>query len=92
MKYINRLYFLIVRSNFLKVEIFKKNIYCENVFWKEIEMKMPKFRNISISQIPTTPDRNYKQVVIKYIIIRFLYSLNIKLFTNKKTSQLTISA
>jgi hypothetical protein len=44
---------------------------------KEIEMKTPKFRNISISQIPTTPDRNYTQIVIKYIIIRFLYSLNI---------------
>jgi hypothetical protein len=83
MKYINRQYFLIVRSKFLKVEIFKKKIYCENVFWKEIEMKMPKFGNISISQIPATPDRNYKQVVLKYIIIRFLYSLDLKLFTNE---------
>jgi hypothetical protein len=55
---------------------FEKNL-------KEIEMKMPKFRNISISQIPTTPDRNYKQVVIKYIIIKFLYSLIIKLFINE---------
>jgi hypothetical protein len=50
---------------------------------KEIEMKMPKFRNISISQISTTPDRNHKQVVMKYIIIRYLYSLNVKLFTNE---------
>jgi hypothetical protein len=64
--------------------------------WKEIEMKMPKFRNISISQISTTPDQNYIQVVITYIIIRYLYSLNVNLFTNevdllRKTSQLTIS-
>jgi hypothetical protein len=29
---------------------------------KEIEMKMPKLGNISISQIPTTPDRNYKLI------------------------------
>jgi hypothetical protein len=83
MKYNNREYFFILRSKFLKVEIFKKKIYCENVFRKEIEMKMPKFRNIWIFQIPTTPDRNYKQVVIKYIIIRFLYSPNIKLFPNE---------
>jgi hypothetical protein len=39
-------------------------------------MKIPKFRNISISQISTTPDRTYKQVVIAYIIITYLYSLN----------------
>jgi hypothetical protein len=50
---------------------------------KEVDMKMPKFRNISISQIPTTPDRNYKQEVITYIIIRYLYSLNVKLLTNE---------
>jgi hypothetical protein len=50
---------------------------------KEIEMKMPKLRNISISRIPTMPDRNYKQVVITYIIIRYMYSLNVKLFTNE---------
>ena len=49
----------------------------------EIEMKMPKFRNISISQIPTKPDRNYKQIIITCIIIRYLYSLNVKLFTNE---------
>ena len=49
----------------------------------EIEMKMPKFRNISISQIPTKPDRNYKQIIIMCIVIRYLYSLNVKLFTNE---------
>ena len=49
----------------------------------EIEMKMPKFRNISISPIPTKPDRNYKQIIITCIIIRYLYSLNVKLFTNE---------
>jgi hypothetical protein len=48
----------------------------------EIEMKMPKFRNISISQIPTKPDRNDKQIIVTCIIIRYLYSLNVKLFTN----------
>jgi hypothetical protein len=83
MKYINRSYFLILRLKFLKVEMFRKKIYCENVFWKEIEMKMPKFRNISISQISTTPDRNYERIVITYIIIRYLYPLNVKLFTNE---------
>jgi hypothetical protein len=31
---------------------------------KDIEIKMQTFRNISISQISTTPDRNYKQEVI----------------------------
>jgi hypothetical protein len=50
---------------------------------KEIEMKMLKFRNISIPQISTTPDQNYEQVVITYIIIRYLYPLNVKLFTNE---------
>jgi hypothetical protein len=77
---------IILRLKFLKVEIFRKTIYCENVFekkLKEIETKMPKFRNISISRIPTTPDWNYKQVVITCIIIRYLYSLNIKLFTKE---------
>ena len=49
----------------------------------EIEMKMPKFRNISISQIPTKPDQNYKQIIITCIIIRYFYSLNVKLFTNE---------
>jgi hypothetical protein len=41
---------------------------------------MPKFRNISISDILTTPDWNYKKEVI---IIRYLYSINVKLFTNE---------
>jgi hypothetical protein len=50
---------------------------------KEIEMRMSKFRNISISQIPTKPDRNYKQIIITCIIIIYLYSLNVKLFTNE---------
>jgi hypothetical protein len=49
----------------------------------EIETKMPKFRNISISHISTKPDRNYKQIIITCIIIRYLYSLNVKLFTNE---------
>jgi hypothetical protein len=49
----------------------------------KIEMKMPKFRNISISQIPTKPDRNYKQMIITCIIIGYFYSLNVKLFTNE---------
>jgi hypothetical protein len=31
---------------------------------KEIERKTPKFRNISISYIPTMTVENYKQVVI----------------------------
>jgi hypothetical protein len=44
---------------------------------KEIEMQMPKFKNISIFQILTTPNRNYKQVVITYIIIRHPYSLDV---------------
>jgi hypothetical protein len=59
----------------------------------EIEMKMPKLRNISISQIPTKPDQNYKQIIIVCINIRYLYSLNVKLFTNEvdlvKTTKLT---
>jgi hypothetical protein len=46
-------------------------------------MKMPWFRNISISQIPATPDRSYKQVFLTYIIITYLYSLNVQLFTNE---------
>jgi hypothetical protein len=50
---------------------------------KEIEMKMSKFRNIAISQIPTKPDRNYKQITVTCIIIRYLYSFNVKLFTNE---------
>jgi hypothetical protein len=37
MKYINLWYLFNQRLKFLKVEIFRKNIYCENVFWKEIE-------------------------------------------------------
>ena len=49
----------------------------------EIEIKMPIFRNISISQIPTKPDQNYKQIIITCIIIRYLDSLNVKLFTNE---------
>jgi hypothetical protein len=40
---------------------------------KEIEMKMPKFRNISISHIPTTPDRNYKQVLSSDTCIPLMY-------------------
>ena len=49
----------------------------------EIEIKMQKFRNISISQIPTKPDRNYKQIIITCIICRYLYFLYEKLFTNE---------
>jgi hypothetical protein len=53
------------------------------MLWKCILKGMPKLRTISISRILTTLDRNYKQVVMTYIIIRYLYSLKVKLFTNE---------
>jgi hypothetical protein len=40
-------------NRILKAALFKKKICCEHVFWKEIEMKMPKFRNIAIFHIST---------------------------------------
>jgi hypothetical protein len=46
-------------------------------------VSMPKLKNIAIFQNPTTPDRNYKQLVIKNVIIRYLYSINVKLFTDE---------
>jgi hypothetical protein len=49
----------------------------------EIEMKMPKLRNISISQIPTKPDQNDEQISVTCIIIKYLHSLNVKLFTSE---------
>jgi hypothetical protein len=51
-------YFLILPIDVLKVAIYRKKISCENVFWKEIETKMPKFRDIANFKIPTTPDWN----------------------------------
>ena len=49
----------------------------------ETEMKMSKFSNISISQIPTNPDRNYKQIIIMCIIFRYPRFLYAKLLTNE---------
>ena len=41
----------------LKVMLFGENICCKHLFRKEIEMKMPKFRNNAIFQISTEPEK-----------------------------------
>jgi hypothetical protein len=64
------------KKRYIIKKCFEKNL-------KEIEMKLSKFRNISISQNSTTLDGNYKQVVRTYIIIRYRYPLKVKLFTNE---------
>jgi hypothetical protein len=47
-------------------KIFIVKMYFEKKL-KKIITKMPKFRDIAIFQIPTTPDRNYKHEVITNI-------------------------
>jgi hypothetical protein len=81
-KYISRYFFFNSTVNIHLGKRYIGKMYFEKKLNK-IEMKMPKFRNIPLSHIPTTPGRNYKQVVITYIIIRYLYSLHVKPFTNE---------
>jgi hypothetical protein len=74
--------FFIQRLKFLKVEIFKKKIYCENVFMERNWTKLKwKWQNSEIFDIS---DSNHARSELQtYIIIRYLYSLIIKLFTNE---------